>query len=292
MHIDLSGRTAIVSGSTAGIGYAIALGLAGCGASVIVNGRSEPAVAAAEAPAAQKKPSLLTELGYFVTESSEHNAEYCPWFIPHGEESIARFDVPISIDTSKPEVMRAGVAAGAGLVNDVNALRAEGALDAVAELKVSVCLMHMQGEPETMQQRPHYASVVEEVKDFFGQRIDACLAAGIDRDRLLLDPGFGFGKTLAHNIELLARLPDFEVFALPLLVGMSRKSMLGAILGGAPVDQRLFAGVGAATIAALRGAHIIRTHDVRATREALAVAIAVLLLHHVPLPPTVAVSTV
>lgn len=187
-----------------------------------------------------------------------------------------RFDVIISLDSSSPQVMREGARLGVGLINDVRALQRDGALAAAAQTGLPVCLMHMQGEPETMQQRPHYASVVEEVKDFFGQRIDACLAAGIDRDRLLLDPGFGFGKTLAHNIELLARLPDFEVFALPLLVGMSRKSMLGAILGGAPVDQRLFAGVGAATIAALRGAHIIRTHDVRATREALAVAIAVL----------------
>jgi dihydropteroate synthase len=154
-------------------------------------------------------------------------------------------------------------------------LQREGALVAAAATGLPICLMHMQGQPNTMQQQPHYQSVVDEVQSFLQQRIDACLAVGIAREQLLLDVGFGFGKTLAHNLELLRRLAEFEVFAIPILVGMSRKSMLGAILGGAPVNERLFAGVGAATIAVINGASIVRTHDVKATKEAIAVAFAV-----------------
>jgi dihydropteroate synthase len=153
-------------------------------------------------------------------------------------------------------------------------LQRDGAVVAAAATGLPICLMHMQGQPKTMQQQPSYDSVVDEVKTFLQQRIDVCVAAGIAREKLLLDVGFGFGKTLAHNLELLRRLVEFETFHLPLLVGMSRKSMLGAILGGASVDERLFAGVGAATIAAMNGASIIRTHDVKATKEAIAVVTA------------------
>ncbi|QFY88254.1 dihydropteroate synthase [Magnetovirga frankeli] len=182
--------------------------------------------------------------------------------------------LPLSIDTSKPEVMRAAVAAGAGLINDVYALRREGALQAAAELAVPVCLMHMQGEPRLMQHNPSYADVVAEVADFFAERIGACEQAGIRRDRLLLDPGFGFGKTLQHNLQLLARLARFNALGLPLLVGISRKSMIGALLDKAPVDQRLYGSLAAAVLAAERGASILRVHDVKATVDALKVVAA------------------
>jgi dihydropteroate synthase len=188
--------------------------------------------------------------------------------VPVIEAIAARFDVPISVDTSKPEVMRAAVAAGAGLVNDVYALRAEGALDAVAELKVSVCLMHMQGEPRTMQEAPHYDDVVGEVKRFLADRVLACRMAGIDPKRILIDPGFGFGKSLEHNLALLAQLGQFAGIEAPLLVGLSRKRMIGAITGR-EVDQRVVGSAAAALLAVERGARIVRVHDVAATRDAL-----------------------
>jgi dihydropteroate synthase len=195
-------------------------------------------------------------------------------------EAIAReLPLPISIDTSKPEVMRAAVAAGAGMINDVYALRREGALAAAAELGargVAVCLMHMQGEPRTMQQAPQYQDVVAEVTAFMEARIAACEAAGIPRHRLILDPGFGFGKTLQHNLTLLRRLGEFQTLGLPLLVGLSRKSMIGALLDGAPVEGRLHGSIAAAILAAGRGAAILRVHDVGPTAEALRVTQAVL----------------
>ena len=187
-----------------------------------------------------------------------------------------RFDIIISLDTSTPQVMLEGAKLGAGLINDVRALQRDGALAAAAQTKLAICLMHMQGQPATMQQQPRYDSVIDEVYDFLRQRIDICHQAGIEHSRLLIDVGFGFGKTLTHNLQLLAQLSQFKQLQCPILVGMSRKSMLGAILDGAPVNQRLFAGLSAATIAALNGAHIIRTHDVRATKEALAVVAAML----------------
>ena len=187
-----------------------------------------------------------------------------------------RFDIIISLDTSTPQVMLEGAKLGAGLINDVRALQRDGALAAAAQTKLAICLMHMQGQPATMQQQPRYDSVIDEVYDFLRQRIDICHQAGIEHSRLLIDVGFGFGKTLTHNLQLLAQLSQFKQLQCPILVGMSRKSMLGAILDGAPVNQRLFAGLSAATIAALNGAHIIRTHDVRATKEALAVVAALL----------------
>lgn len=192
-------------------------------------------------------------------------------------EAVAReVDVIISIDTSSPEVMTAAAARGAGLINDVRALQRPGALAAAAATGLPVCLMHMQGEPGTMQQRPHYADIFAELDAFFEARLAACAAAGIGKSRLVIDPGFGFGKSLAHNVALLDGLAHFRKWGCPVLVGMSRKSMLGALLGGAPVDQRLHASVAAAVLSVMSGAAIVRVHDVKATADALAVATAVL----------------
>lgn len=185
-------------------------------------------------------------------------------------EALADRGLCVSIDTRKPEVMRAAVAAGAAMVNDVAALRAPGALDVVAASDAAVCLMHMQGEPRTMQQEPVYADVVREVGDFLMARAAACEAAGIARTRLMVDPGFGFGKTLAHNLSLLAHLDRLVAPDLPVLAGMSRKSMLGALTGRA-VGEREFAGVAAHLAAVMRGARAVRVHDVAAMRDALAV---------------------
>jgi len=178
--------------------------------------------------------------------------------------------LPISIDTSKPEIMRAAVGEGANMVNDVNALQAKGALEACAELSVPVCLMHMQGEPRTMQQDPEYDDVVQDVADFLRQRYLACVDAGIDRNNIVIDPGFGFGKTLQHNLDLLNGLELICALELPVLVGISRKSMLGAILDK-PVSERLYAGLAAVVIAYRKGARLFRVHDVGPTRDALAV---------------------
>ncbi len=177
-------------------------------------------------------------------------------------------DVPLSIDTSKPEVMRAAVAGGAGMINDVLALRAPGALEEAAALDVPVCLMHMRGEPRTMQQNPHYTDVVAEVRDFLRARMQAALAGGIPPGKLLIDPGFGFGKSLDHNLRLLRDLKEFTALGAPLLVGFSRKSMIGAALD-LPVENRLYASIALALIAAQMGARIVRVHDVRATSEAI-----------------------
>ena len=179
-------------------------------------------------------------------------------------------DVPISIDTSKPEVMRAAIAAGADMINDVNALRAEGALKAASELGVPVCLMHMQGEPKTMQQQPEYTDVIQQVLGFFVERIAACEAAGLARENIFLDPGFGFGKTVEHNFQMLKKLELFHSLGCPLLVGISRKSMLGAVTGK-PVEQRLAGSLAAVVVAALQGAQVLRVHDVAETIDALKV---------------------
>lgn len=189
--------------------------------------------------------------------------------LPVVEALAARFDVVLSVDTSTPAAMTASAALGAGLINDVRALRRPGALAAAAATGLPVCLMHMQGEPDHMQQAPRYDSVLDEVAAFLRQRVAACRAAGMPAQRLLLDPGFGFGKTLTHNLQLLSGLSSLGALDLPLLVGVSRKSMLGAVLGGAAVDRRLHAGLAAAILAAERGARIIRTHDVAPTVEAL-----------------------
>lgn len=181
--------------------------------------------------------------------------------------------IPISIDTSKPEVMRAAVQAGASLVNDVNALRAQGAVKCCAELAVPVCLMHMQGEPRTMQQNPEYTDVVIDVRDFLLERALVCVDAGIEKNQILLDPGFGFGKTLTHNLQLLSRLNVFCELDFPVLVGVSRKSMFGAILDR-PVDERLIGSVAAAIIAYGKGARWFRVHDVAETSDALKICTA------------------
>lgn len=221
-----------------------------------------------------REGALIIDVG---AESTRPNAypvseqEELDRLLPVIERIKQQLDVVISIDTSTPKVITESALLGAGLINDVRALQRIGALAAAAATGLPICLMHMQGQPNTMQHQPRYQSVVDEVQAFLQQRIDACLSVGIAREQLLLDVGFGFGKTLEHNLELLRRLAEFEVFDLPLLVGMSRKSMLGAILGGAQVNERLFAGVGAATIAVMNGASIVRTHDVKATREAIAV---------------------
>jgi len=190
--------------------------------------------------------------------------------VPVIEALAKRVDVPISIDTSKPEVMRAAIAAGAGFINDVRALREDGALDAAAELKVPVCLMHMQGEPRTMQEAPHYDDVVGEVKNFLAGRIFACEMNGIDKKRIVVDPGFGFGKTLEHNLALLRGLDQLAALGVPLLAGLSRKGMIGA-LTGRDIEQRAVGSAAAALIAVQKGAMIVRVHDVAATRDALAV---------------------
>ncbi|TLY50238.1 MAG: dihydropteroate synthase [Gammaproteobacteria bacterium] len=190
--------------------------------------------------------------------------------VPVIEALAKQASIPIAIDTSKAEVMRAAVAAGAGLINDVRALRENGALDAAAELKVPVCLMHMQGEPRTMQSEPHYLEVVEEVKRFLTDRIFACELSGIDKKRIMVDPGFGFGKTLEHNLALLRGLDQIVAIGVPVLAGLSRKAMIGA-LTGREVGDRAAGSVAAALIAVQKGAAIVRVHDVAITRDALAV---------------------
>ncbi len=189
-------------------------------------------------------------------------------------DGLRRGGVPLSVDTMKPAVMAEALAAGAAMVNDVRALREPGALQAVAASGAAVCLMHMQGAPRTMQQAPRYDDVVAEVKDFLLGRVRAALEAGIVRERLVIDPGFGFGKTLGHNLELLRRLGEFMDLKLPLLAGLSRKSMIGALTGAA-VEERVYGSVAAAMLAVQKGARIVRAHDVKATRDALAVLEAV-----------------
>jgi len=183
----------------------------------------------------------------------------------------ARTAVPVSVDTSKPGVMREAVLAGATMINDVRALRDEGALHAAAATSAAICLMHMQGEPRTMQADPKYDDVVAAVRAFLESRIAACLAAGISRDRLVIDPGIGFGKLLAHNLGLLAALPELAALHLPVMIGVSRKSLFGDLLGR-PAGQRLAGGVAVATAAVLAGANIVRTHDVVETVDAVRVA--------------------
>lgn len=184
-------------------------------------------------------------------------------------------ELPISVDTSKAAVMREAVAAGASMINDVLALQAPGALAAAVELGVPVCLMHMQGRPRTMQQDPSYDEVASDVTAFLKDRVSKCLEAGICRERIIVDPGFGFGKTHAHNVELLANLRQLQDLELPLLVGLSRKSTLG-VLTGKEVDDRMPASIAAAVIAVMKGAQIVRAHDVRETVDALKVLSAVL----------------
>jgi dihydropteroate synthase len=184
-------------------------------------------------------------------------------------EALAKESAIVSVDTAKPAVMKAAIAAGATMINDVRALRAPGTLDVIGASDVAVCLMHMQGEPRTMQERPHYADVVTEVRDFLAQRAQACIDAGIAAERIVVDPGFGFGKSVTHNLDLLRNLDAIAALGYPVLAGLSRKSTLGVITGR-EVGDRLAASLAAALAAALRGAHILRVHDVRETVDALA----------------------
>lgn len=195
--------------------------------------------------------------------------------IPVIEAVRRNLDVPISIDTSKPGVMRAAVAAGAGLINDVFALRLPGALEAAVELQQPVCLMHMQGEPRTMQVDPQYDDVVADVTQFLRQRVAECERAGIHRGRIIVDPGFGFGKSPAHNVELLANLGAITAIGCPVLIGVSRKATLG-ILTGRDVGNRLSASLAAAVLGVVQGAQIVRAHDVAGTVDALVITRAVL----------------
>ena len=191
--------------------------------------------------------------------------------VPLIERLVALTELPISIDTSKPEVMRAAVAAGAGMINDVYALRREGALDAVAELGVPVCLIHMQGEPRSMQDAPQYDDVVGEVHRFLMDRLFACELAGVDKRKVMVDPGFGFGKDLEHNLALLRALERFGDLGSGAYVGLSRKSMIGKLTGRDDPAERATGSVAAALIAVQRGARMVRVHDVAATVDALAV---------------------
>lgn len=185
-------------------------------------------------------------------------------------EALADAGVPLSVDTQKPELMREAVAAGVAMINDVNGFQAPRALDAVAGGNCAICIMHKQGSPQTMQQAPQYADVVIEVRDYLQQRIAAAERAGIPRERLVVDPGFGFGKTLDHNLELLRRLDEIAAPGVPVLAGLSRKSMIGTLTGRNAGD-RVSGSVAAALLAVQRGAAIVRVHDVAATRDALAV---------------------
>lgn len=194
--------------------------------------------------------------------------------IPVIEVLVNQVNIPISIDTYKPAVMRAAIDAGASMVNDVRALQEAGAIEVVANANVAVCLMHMQGTPQTMQQNPQYDDVVEEVKTFLNIRLQASIHAGCRPANILIDPGFGFGKTREHNITLLQNLERLADLGQPVLVGLSRKSVLGQMTGN-DVDARLYASIAASVIAAMKGAKILRVHDVKATVEALKVVSAI-----------------
>lgn len=193
--------------------------------------------------------------------------------VPVVTELAKRIDKPISVDTSRAEVIRAALGAGASIINDVRALREPGALAEVERSSAAVCLMHMQGNPNTMQATPLYQHVFQDVRQFLVERARACEKAGIDASRILIDPGIGFGKSVTHNLELLARLPELANVGLPILIGVSRKSIIGAVTGRS-VEQRLAGGVAFSTAAVLAGASIIRAHDVAATVDAIKVAVA------------------
>jgi dihydropteroate synthase len=201
-------------------------------------------------------------------------AEEIDRVVPVIEAIAARFDIPVSVDTGKPGVMEAAVSAGAGMINDIYALRLDGALDMATSLDAAICLMHMQGMPSDMQKQPHYDRLPGEVIDFLAERLEVCMEAGMGVERIVIDPGFGFGKNHDHNLQILASLDQFSALGRPILVGLSRKRTLGHITGR-PVTERVAAGVAAAVMAYEKGAAIIRTHDVAETVDALKVAEAV-----------------
>ena len=231
--------------------------------------------ALAQAQQMQAEGANIIDVG---GESSRPNAikvsldEELNRVIPVIEALSDCLDLPISIDTTKPEVMREALKAGATMINDITALGHPDALSLVAQSKVKVCLMHRQGTPQTMQKNPHYDNVVVEVIDFFKQKINQCQIAGINKNQLIIDPGFGFGKTFKHNWQLLRQLSQLSQFNLPILVGLSKKSMIDTLLGGnTKPNQRVIASISAALLAVNQGAHIIRTHNVGQTKEALMV---------------------
>lgn len=191
--------------------------------------------------------------------------------IPVIEALSKLINVPISIDTSKAKIMQLAIEAGASMINDVRALQSKSSLEIVASTAKDVCLMHMQGDPKTMQNNPIYKDVIDEIKHFFEQRIEACINAGISQNKIILDPGFGFGKTLNHNLEILRRLEEFKSFGLRILVGMSRKSMIGSMLNNRNTDGRTIGSVTAAIIASQNGANIVRVHDILETKDAFKV---------------------
>ncbi|HEY3730838.1 MAG TPA: dihydropteroate synthase [Steroidobacteraceae bacterium] len=233
----------------------------------------EPEAALAHAERMAQEGAALIDIGGESTRPGAapvSSEEELRRVLPVLERVAARLPVMLSVDTSNPQLMRRAAAAGAHLINDVRALRSPGALEAAAGSDLAVCLMHMQGTPVTMQSEPRYHDVVAEVHEFLDQRVAACVAAGIARERLCIDPGFGFGKLTAHNLELLRGLGTFERLGLPIAVGLSRKSMTAAL--GARSADRLGASVALATIAVLNGARIVRAHDVAATVEALQIA--------------------
>ncbi len=241
------------------------------GGSYYANGRVSLSLVLARAEKMLEEGAEILDVGgestrpgaAVVTESEEFER-----VVPVVEALCREFDALVSVDTSTPSVISAAAAAGAGIINDVRALQRPGAVEAAAATGLPVCLMHMQGAPDTMQQRPVYANVVEEVATFLNERVRACADAGIRKGNIILDPGFGFGKTVEHNLELLRGLGQLVGTGHPLLVGFSRKSMIGKILGR-DVEERLAGSLALAIMAAQRGAHIFRVHDVAATRDML-----------------------
>jgi len=234
----------------------------------------DPAAALARAERMVEEGAAILDIGGESTRPSARGVESeeeLRRVLPVIERVAARVPVLISVDTSNPALMRRAADAGAHMINDVRALRVPGAMEAVAGGKLGVCLMHMQGEPLDMQRAPHYRDVLVEVRGFLEERLQACSAAGIERERLCVDPGFGFGKTTAHNLELLQRFEEFESLGRPLAVGLSRKSMLSALTGRA-LEERLAGSLALLTVAVLRGARIVRAHDVAASRDAVRVA--------------------
>lgn len=236
----------------------------------------------ATVPAARAAAAAMIEAGAAIIDIGGESTRPGAPAVPLDEErrrvlpvveALADLPCLLSVDTSRPELMREAIERGVGLINDVRALAREGAIEAIAASGAAVCLMHMQGTPESMQRDPRYVDVVSEVKAFLLERVQTCLAAGIGGSRIAIDPGFGFGKTLAHNLALLRALPEFAATGLPVLAGLSRKSMIGA-LTGRPVADRLAGSIALATLAAERGARIIRAHDVAQTVDALRIVAA------------------
>ena len=236
----------------------------------------QPTQAIAHAQALVAEGASIVDVGGESTRPGAQSVlleEELRRIIPVVERLSAMLPVPVSVDTRKPDVMRRAIAAGASMINDVAALSSPGAIEAVAGTDVAVCLVHMQGDPRTMQNEPRYGDVVGEVRDFLRARVAACIDAGIERRRLVVDPGFGFGKTLEHNLELLRGLPSIAEDGLPVLAGLSRKRMIGALTGRGE-GERLAGSLALAVIAAMNGARLLRAHDVRETVDALRIVAA------------------